>query len=101
MDKDKPVGRMLLDLDFYTSGKKQLHITFIRTEDYHEGMGVATNLYKWLKYNYMNFDKPDCLVSNPMNPAAERLREKIIGEPVRKHPMHEYKLDYSQGKLDL
>jgi len=101
MDKDKPVGKMEFDLDFYISGKKQLELKLIRTDDYHEGMGVATNLYKWLKYNYENFDKPDWLTSNPFNPAAERLREKILGEPNRKSPMHEYDLDYTQGKLDI
>jgi|688.fasta_scaffold618400_2 hypothetical protein len=101
MDQDKPVGKMEFDLDFDISGKKQLELKLIRTDDYHEGMGVATNLYKWLKYNYENFDKPDGLVSNPFNPAAERLREKILGEPNRKSPMHKYDLDYTQGKLDI
>ena len=94
MDQDKPVGKMEFDLDFDISGKKQLELKLIRTDDYHEGMGIATNLYKWLKYNYENFDKPDGLVSSPFNPAAERLREKILGEPNRKSPMHKYDLDY-------
>jgi hypothetical protein len=31
--------------------KKKLELKLIRTDDYHEGMGVATNLYKWLKNN--------------------------------------------------
>ena len=35
MDEDKPVGKMLLDLDFYTSGKKQIHINLVRPDDYH------------------------------------------------------------------
>ena len=101
MDKDKPVGKMKLDLDFYTSGKKQIHITLVRTDDYHEGMGVATNLYKWLKFNYEIFDKPEWIVSNPINPAAERIREKIFGEPQSSYPIREYGLDYTQGKLDI
>ena len=101
MDKDKPVGKMKLEIDFYSSGKKQIHITLVRADDYHEGMGVATNLYKWLKYNYENFDKPEYLVTNPINPAAERIREKILGKPQSLYPMREYELDYTQGKLDL
>jgi hypothetical protein len=101
MDKDKPVGKMELDLDFYPNGKKQLHLKLVRTDDWHEGMGVAINLYKWLNYNFENFNKPDKLVSNPFNLGAEKLREKIIGEPNLKSKMHEYELDYSQGKLDI
>jgi hypothetical protein len=101
MDKDKPVGKMEIDLDYYITGEKKLHLKLVRTDDWHEGMGVATNLYKWLKYNIELFDKPDKLQSNPFNPAAERLREKIIGQPHSKTEMHEYDLDYSQGKLDL
>ena len=101
MDKDKPVGTLKLDLDYFISGEKKLEITHIRTDDWHEGMGVATNLYKWLKYNYENFDKPEWMVSNPFNPAAERIREKIFGEPQSSYPMREYGLDYTQGKLDI
>ena len=98
MDKDKPVGKMKLDLDYLISGEKKLEITHIRTDDYHEGMGVATNLYKWLKYNYEIFDKPDKILSLPINSAAKRIREKIFGEPTSGN---EYDLDYTQGKLDL
>ena len=101
MDKDKPVGKMEIDLDYLITGEKTLHLKLIRTDDWHEGMGVATNLYKWLKYNVDVFDKPDKLVSNPFNPAAIRLREKIFGEPNSKIDMHEYQTDYSQGKLDI
>lgn len=101
MDKEKPVGKMEIDLDYLITGEKKLHLKLIRTDDWHEGMGVATNLYKWLKYNYENFDEPDKIVSNPFNPAAERIREKIFGEPQSKNPMREYDLDYTQGKLDL
>lgn len=101
MDKDKPVGKMEIDLDYLITGEKKLHLKLIRTDDWHEGMGVATNLYKWLKYNVDVFDKPDKLVSNPFNPAAIRLREKIFGEPNSKIDMHEYQTDYSQGKLDI
>jgi hypothetical protein len=101
MDKDKPVGTLKLDLDYFISGEKKLEITHIRTDDWHEGMGVATNLYKWLKYNYENFDKPEWMVSNPFNPAAERIREKIFGEPQSSYPMREYGLDYTQGKLGI
>ena len=98
MDKDKPVGTLKLDLDYFISGEKKLEITHIRTDDYHEGMGVATNLYKWLKYNYEIFDKPDKILSTPINSAAERIREKIFGEPSFRN---EYNLDYTQGKLDI
>ena len=98
MDKDKPVGTLKLDLDYFISGEKKLEITHIRTDDYHEGMGVATNLYKWLKYNYEIFDKPDKISSTPINSAAERIREKILGEPSFRN---EYNLDYTQGKLDI
>lgn len=101
MDKDKPVGKMELDLDYFITGEKKLHLKNIRTDDWHEGMGVGSNLYKWLKYNFEIFDKPDKLQSNPYNPAAIRLREKIIGEPKSKVGMHEYDLDYTQGKLDI
>ena len=101
MDKDEPVGKMKLDIDFYSSGKKQIYINLVRTGDWHGGMGVATNLYKWLKYNYQNFGNPEWIVSNPYNPAAERIREKIFGKPQSLYPMREYELDYTQGKLDL
>ena len=101
MDKDKPVGKMELDLDYFITGEKKLHLKLVRTDDWHEGMGVATNLYKWLKYNVDVFDEPDKLVSNPFNPAAIRLREKIFGEPNSKIDMHEYQTDYTQGKLDI
>ena len=62
---------------------------------------LSKELYKWLKYNYENFDKPEWIVSNPINPAAERIREKILGKPQSLSPMREYDLDYTQGKLDL
>lgn len=101
MDKDKPVGKMEFTLTYYPWGKKQLEISLVRTDDYHEGMGVATNLYKWLKYNIEMFNKPEFLVSLPFNTQAERIREKQFGEPKRKYPMHEYEMDYSQGKLDI
>ena len=51
--------------------------------------------------NYEIFDKPEWIVSNPINPAAERIREKIFGEPQSSYPMREYGLDYTQGKLDI
>ena len=101
MDEDNPVGKMKLDIDFYSSGKKQIYINLVRTDDWHGGMGVATNLYKWLKYNYQNFGNPEWIVSNPYNSAAERIREKIFGKPQSTYPMREYDLDYTQGKLDL
>jgi predicted GNAT family acetyltransferase len=101
MDKDMPVGKMEFKLTYFKTGKKDLEISMVRTDDYHEGMGVATNLYKWLKYNIENFDKPEFLTSNPFNPAAKRIREKIFGEPQHEKPVNEYAMDYTQGKLDL
>ena len=100
-DKDHPVGKMEFTLTYYKTGKKQLDISLVRTDDWHEGMGVATNLYKWLKYNIEIFDKPEWLTSNPFNTQASRIREKIFGEPSRTKPVHEYEMDYTQRKLDL
>ena len=100
-DRERPVGKMDFDVSFYVSGRKQLELKNVRTADWYEGMGIATNLYKWLKYNFENFGNPEWLVSYPINSAAVRIREKILGEPDIKGSLHEYKLDYSQGKLDL
>jgi predicted GNAT family acetyltransferase len=99
--REMPVGKMEFDVSFYDSGRNQLELKHVRTADWYEGMGVATNLYKWLKYNFENFGNPELLVSYPINSAAERIREKILGEPDIKGSLHEYKLDYSQGKLDI
>ena len=97
-DREIPVGKMDFDVSFYVSGRKQLELKNVRTADWYEGMGIATNLYKWLKYNYEIFDKPDKILSLTINSAAKRIREKIFGEPTSGN---EYDLDYTQGKLDL
>jgi hypothetical protein len=41
MDKDKPVGKMEIDLDYYITGEKKLHLKLVRTDDWHEGMGAS------------------------------------------------------------
>lgn len=99
--REMPVGKMDFDVSFYFSGRKQLELKHVRTADWYEGMGITTNLYKWLKYNFENFGNPEWLVSYPINSAAVRIREKILGESDIKGSLHEYKLDYSQGKLDI